>query len=270
MMRVSRISLPIFLLAAVLFSGAGIQVSAAQDNQEPLPQETMQIGLSTDTVGIGADFAGQGLTIFGALGNLDPQVQRQGRYDIIVVLEGPEKPMVVHRKGRVMGMWMNTSSHEFEQVPESYIATATRAIQDVTDAKTFAKMSLGLQGLAFDANPAATPGAQAFADALKEINEKNGRYSEGGGIVEFISPNLFRATLALPANIPVGKHKARAFLFRNGAFLRESSSDLQIQKAGVEQQIFTFAHRQSAFYGLLAIATAIAIGWLGKLIFSRD
>lgn len=232
--------------------------------------ETLQIGLSTDTVGIGSDFAGQPLTIFGALTNLDTQIQRQGRYDIVVVLQGPEAPITVHRKSRVMGMWMNTSSQQFDLVPESYLLTATRQIQDITDRKTFEQLSLGINGLVFEASRFRQAYTEEFVTAVKDINKKNGRYSDGHGVVEFISPNLFRATLELPANVPIGKHKARAFLFKNGAFIRESSADLQIQKAGIEQQMFNFAHEQSALYGLIAIIIAMSIGWLGKLVFARD
>ena len=238
--------------------------------EEALPTETLQIGLSTDTVGIGSDFSGQNLTIFGALTNLDTQIQRQGRYDIVVVLQGPESPIVVHRKTRVMGMWMNTTSQQFEQVPESYIATATRQLQDVTDRKTFEQLSLGVSGLAFDASRFRQSYTEEFVAAVKDINKANGRYSDGSGVVEFISPNLFRATLELPANVPVGKHRARAFLFKNGTFIKESSTDLQIRKAGIEQQLFNFAQERSALYGLLSVLAAIAIGWLGKLIFSRE
>ncbi|WP_432288400.1 TIGR02186 family protein [Aminobacter sp. BA135] len=76
--------------------------------QEPAHPESIQIGLSTDRVAITADFAGADLTIFGALENADPLINRQGRYDVYVVLEGPARPVVVRRKSRVLGMWINT------------------------------------------------------------------------------------------------------------------------------------------------------------------
>jgi uncharacterized protein (TIGR02186 family) len=247
-----------------------ITLGSAAFAQDSLPPETIQIGLSTDTIGIGADFGGANLTIFGALTEADPLIQRQGRYDIVVVLEGPEVPLVLHRKGRVLGMWMNTASQAYEQVPLSYIASSTRAIQDITDKKTFSQLSLGLEALAFESNRYQTRRDEEFSTALKEINKKSGRYSDDSGVVEFISPNLFRATLKLPANVPVGKHKARAFLFRNGTFIKESSTGLQIEKAGFEQQLFVFAHENSAFYGFGAVGIAMLIGWLGRVIFRKD
>ena len=248
----------------------GCLLSTPSMAQQNLPSETIQIGLSTDTIGIGADFSGADITIFGALTGTDPLIQRQGRYDIIVVLEGPEVPLILHRKSRVLGMWMNTDSQRFEQVPLSYIVSSTRNIQDITDKKTFKQLSLGIEALVFESNRYQARRDEEFSGALKQLNRKSGRYSDESGTVEFISPNLFRASLKLPANVPVGKHKARAFLFRNGAFIKENSTGLQIEKAGFEQELVIFSQKNSVWYGLGAIAAAMLIGWLGRVIFRRD
>ncbi len=255
------------LMLAGLLHTVCVPIALAQGE---LPQELIQIGLSTDTIAITSGFSGADLTIFGAVTNTDPQVQRLGRYDIIVVLEGPETPMVVREKTRVFGMWLNTRSADFDVVPLSYIASSTRKMRDITDNESFKKLSLGIENLLLDTGRAKTEIAGEFADALKDINRKSGRYSEDSGLVEFISPNLFRATLRLPTNVPIGKHKARAFLFRNGAFIKESSAGLQIEKAGIEQNVYRFAHEHSFVYGLLAIALAIITGWLGRVIFRKD
>ena len=63
--------------------------NAAQEPLQATNPESIQIGLSTNRVAITADFSGADLTIFGSLDNADPLVARQGRYDVIVVLEGP-------------------------------------------------------------------------------------------------------------------------------------------------------------------------------------
>ncbi len=242
----------------------------AQSATGPNP-ETIQIGLSTDTIAITAGFEGKELTVFGALNNTDPLIQRQGRYDIVVVLEGPAKDIVVRKKARLLGIWVNRASESFSGIPSSYSLASTRSMQDITDSATFAKLSLGVTGMVL--NP--TFGQQratldAFIGALKAIKLDRGLYNERPGAVEFISPNLFRATLALSADVPVGNHLARAFLFRNGAFLKESSTSLQIVKAGFEQQIYRAAHDRSFYYGMFSVALAMLIGWLGRVMFKRD
>ncbi len=247
----------------------GLMSGTVCAQQAPLPTETIQIGLSTDAIAIRSNFSGTALTIFGALTNTDPLIQRQGRYDIVVVLEGPEVPLVLRRKSRVFGMWLNTASEEFDLAPLSYVATSTRTMQDITDQQTFAQLSLGIENLSLRSSRAKTARAQEFSAAFKELNKNSGLYSENAGSVEFISPNLFRATLQLPANIPIGKHKARAFLFRNGTFIRESSAPLQIEKAGFEETVYAVAYQQSVWYGLAAICLAMTIGWLGNAVFRR-
>ncbi len=88
--------------------------------------------------------------------------------------------------------------------------------------------------------------------------------------MQFLSQNLFRATVRLAPNVPVGTHKARAFLFKSGLFIKESSAQLEIRKSGFEQSIFRIAHNYSFLYGVFAISLAMLTGWLGRLIFRKD
>src|SRR5690606_39179681 len=100
-------------LAGTLMALLLLLMPAAAQAPETTNPENIQIGLSTDRVSITADFSGADLTIFGALDNADPLIARHGRYDVIVVLEGPPRPIVVRKKNRVLGMWINTQSETF-------------------------------------------------------------------------------------------------------------------------------------------------------------
>lgn len=239
--------------------------------QDAFP-ENIEIGLSTDKVSITADFTGADLTIFGALDNADPLISRQGRYDVIVVLEGPARPVVVRRKDRVLGMWINTESETFVNVPVSYSIATTRQLQDITEPKSYRQLALGANNLFFEPlEPADNPATiQEFAKALRERKKATGLFSERIGGVQFLSQNLFRATVALAPNVQVGTHRARAFLFRNGAFVRETSAQLAIVKSGFEQSVFRAANDYGFLYGLFAVALAIVTGWLGRIVFKKD
>ncbi|WP_411908585.1 TIGR02186 family protein [Mesorhizobium sp. ES1-4] len=249
------------LLAAVVPTGA----------QTP-SVESIQIGLSTDNVSITAGFSGADLTIFGSLENPDPLVARQGRYDVIVVLEGPPKPVVVRRKDRVLGVWVNLDSETFENVPVSYSVATTRPLQDITDPNSYRQLSLGSSNLYMQPADAGDSPAtiEEFTAALRERKTATGLYSENVGGVQFLSQNLFRATVRLAPNVPVGTHKARAFLFKSGLFIKESSAQLEIRKSGFEQSIFRAAHDYSFLYGVFAVSLAMITGWLGRLVFRKD
>ncbi|MDI6025438.1 TIGR02186 family protein [Corticibacterium sp. UT-5YL-CI-8] len=272
----------VLMLAALLCTTAAV----AQDAPPPQPvpgaeddrqraqqiQEGIQIGLSMDRISITADFSGAQLTIFGALENPDSLLSRQGRYDVVVVLEGPTRPVVVRRKSRVLGMWINTESETFLNVPMSYSIASTRAFQDVTDPGSYRRLSLGadnihLQPADVDDNPVTI---EEFTAALRDRKKAGGLFTDNIGGVHFLSQNLFRATLSLAPSVPVGTHKARAFLFRQGVFIKEASTQLVIVKSGFEQAVFRFANNHSFAYGVFAIGLAMLTGWLGRIVFRRD
>ena len=102
------------------------------------------------------------------------------------------------------------------------------------------------------------------------MKEQSRLYSVSFGTIEFVSQTLFRATLVLPPDLPVGRHLVRAYLFREGQFIRERSEELWVRKTGLENEVSTFAANYGALYGLLAVALAVATGWFGRVLFKRD
>ncbi len=264
-MRLARYS---FILLAAFLAG---QPALAQ--QRPANTETVEIGLSTDTIAITSGFRGTDLIVFGALDNADPLIQRQGRYDIVVVLEGPERSFVVRRKDRYLGIWVNAKSASFQHIPASYSLASTRNLQDIATPKIFTQLGLGVNNMYYEPMPdgfSSSKSLKEFTTELPRLKLKQRLYNQRPGDVQFLSATLFRATLSLPANVPVGKHVARAFLFRNGEFLRENATSLNIVKAGLEFRIYRAANQYSLLYGIFAVLLAVVTGWAGRLIFRKD
>ena len=248
---------------------AGRRAAAQARHANP---EGIQIGLSTDRVAITADFTGADLTIFGALDNADPLVSRQGRYDVIVVLEGPA------RAGR--GAPQGPHPRHVDQHPVRNLRERAGLLFGRHDAHaaghhrpeelpaTVARRRQHLSPAAEEGDDPVT--IDEFTDALRDRKKATGLYSVRVGGVQFLSQNLFRATLALAPNVPVGTHKARAFLFKNGLFVKETSAQLAIVKSGFEQSIFGFARRLQLLLRPLRGALAMLTGWLGRIVFRRD
>lgn len=256
--------LRVALLAGVWLPGA----SLAQDGE----RENITIGLSSETVQIATNFTGSDLTIFGSVNNAKADALATGGYDVIVVLEGPPKPITIREKKRVLGMWVNADAFSFRDVPRSYVLASTRNLRDVSPEETFRQLSLGV-GMRFfepvleNASPARLA---YFSTALRDQKIASGLYREGVGDVRFLSQSLFKATLFLPADIPLGTHRARAFLFKNGVFVDEDSTGLYVAKDSFEQWLFNSAQQHGFFYGLAAVALAIFVGWAGRQLFRRD
>jgi uncharacterized protein (TIGR02186 family) len=261
-----------FLCAAALALSAGGAHAQVPAQPPPLP-ETFEIGLSTETISVGTNFGGSRLVVFGALDNADQRLLRQGRYDIVVILEGPRRDIVVREKERTVGIWINRAAERFNGVPSSYALVSTRPLRDIAPATTLRQLDIGVENLEFEAPSIRTvrPERKAeFSQAVKRLGERGGLFTQTTGGIDFVSATLFRANLQLPSDLPVGRHVARAILFREGVFVRERSEDLWVVKTGIESQISRFAATSGLFYGLLAVAVAVFTGWFGRIVFKRD
>ncbi|MFD2236148.1 TIGR02186 family protein [Aureimonas populi] len=249
------------LLAALLVALAPARAQEA---------ETFEIGLSTDVISVGTNFAGSQLVVFGALDNADQRILRQGRYDIVVVLEGPRRPLVVRERSRFLGLWINRGAERFSDVPVSYSVSATRPLRDVAPRETLQQLSVGASNLPFNRVESGDIERAEYVAALNRLRAESGLYQSTHGTIQFVSNTLFRANLTLPADLPVGRHVVRAFLFREGAFLRNRSQDLWVRKTGFESRISNYAASNGLAYGLIAVALAFLVGWFGRILFKRD
>ncbi|MDO1580931.1 TIGR02186 family protein [Rhizobium oryzicola] len=237
-------------------------------------REGLEIGTSTSEIAITSDFRGADLTIFGALTNTDELFLAIGQYDVVVALEGPRDYATVRRKERVFGIWMNTQSMTFEQVPESYSIASTRKIEDIQGLTTLSRMGTGVGIDHMTLSPTGYVGNAGsisdFRNAYKRLKLSNGLYQRDTTGVRFVSSSLFRATLKLPANIPDGVHIVHAYLFKSGDLIAQRELPLRVVKTGVEQAITDAAHEKPVAYGLLCVLIAIVTGWGASLAFRKD
>ncbi len=234
--------------------------------------EKLDIGISTDQIAITSDFRGADLTIFGAIDGFDPNVLAQGKYNIVVALEGPKENTTVRKKERVFGIWINTSSMTFELVPESYSLSSTRDIETIAPPGDMTNMGIGVAHIPLIPIGFIGDGSNLteFRDAFRRLRETTGVYQRDPGGVQFISSSLFKASLRLPADVPNGSHIVRAYLFRDGIFVAAKALELQVVKTGLEQAITRAAHESPFLYGIVAVLLAVITGWLASIIFRRD
>lgn len=236
-----------------------------------LRAETLVTALSTERVSIESNFTGSGVVIFGTVERDQQTVARGAPYEIVVTLTGPLRPMVARRKEQVAGIWINRTSSELPRVP-SFLAIATTApMADVAGNPVRARQGLGFDMLPTRGLPDALPPVRTeFDAAFFRLMQKEGLFSLNEGSVEFLSPQLFRAPIALPSNVPIGWYTATVYLFSGGVLLAKTTQDFSILKGGFEQAITNLAHQQPALYGLATVVVACFTGWLAGVAFRRD
>lgn len=222
--------------------------------------------LSEHEIELKYSFTGRTLLLFGAIDHEGP-AEGAGGYDLVLVIRGPDVPLVVRRKARVVGLWINRDSATYPAVPGFYAMVSSRPLPDVAPPDMLDGLGLGLARLELEPE---TPGPDVadFRAGLIRNLEHGGLYATGGN-VQVLRNTLFRASFDFPSNVPEGDYEAEAFLFKDGNLLAEEKIPLVVEKAGVARAINSFANQYPAAYGLIAVLLALLAGWLAAVV-ARD
>jgi uncharacterized protein (TIGR02186 family) len=235
----------------------------------PAAGQRLIASLSNHRVMVTSSFTGAELVLFGYIEATAP---RKGGYDIVATVIGPRQTMVTYRKDRVLGVWVNADSRIFDKVPSYVAVLANRPLDAIANAETRRKLQLGLDDISLPQRGASVdPGPNdPFRQAFMAINQDRKLYVEAANGITFLTPTFFRASISLPAYVPVGNYDVDVRLFADGKLIARAPSAFEVYKAGFEQFVTSAVRNQSLLYGISTAAMALAIGWLASVVFRRD
>lgn len=232
--------------------------------------------LSEHLVSITSSFTGSEILVFGAVGDTadDPSLSPFDPFHIAIVVRGPPVPVVTRNKERTAGIWVNRRSVQFGAVPGFYAAATTGPLREIASETVLLRHQIGSEFLRFPLDR--PPGKDDpiveddYRRALVRLLAKTEKFRDEIGKVTFLGERLFRWTVRLPANVPVGNYKVEVYLLRGGQVTSAQTSPLFVHKIGVERGIFRFATEQPFLYGLLAVLIALGAGWAANVVFGKD
>lgn len=224
--------------------------------------DSLLVDMSIHQIEIDSVFSGTSLLLFGA-------TDRPG--NIIIILRGPDTAVKVRRKRREAGIWINSRSIEFDKVPQFYSIASSSMGEVLLKESQLKYYQVGTENIYLKTqNPKKSiADVQAFSSALLRVKTNQKLYPTVPGRVSFIDTNLFRASIDIPSNIPVGDFSIVVLLVANGEVVSEKRLPLSIKKSGLSAEISTFAHINSEIYALIALITALLAGWVGNLFFRK-
>lgn len=226
----------------------------------PVAAEEIVAGLSHSRVSITTDFSGEEILIYGAVKRVAPEPEGPP-LEVIITVEGPSTPVVVRKKSRVFGIWVNASSVTVDAAPTFYAIAATgpldRILSETEDLRHNVSIGRAIRavGIAGEAED-----APSYLDALIRLRTEDRRYAENQRGVRLNEQTLFRADIALPSNLTEGDFLVRLFLARGGRVVDVQEQVINVRKEGLERWIFNLSRREPLLYGLLSLALAVAAG----------
>lgn len=224
--------------------------------------------ISQHEVQVRQGFRGADLLLFGAI--LTPEGSRAGQdYDIVVVLKGPTRSIVLREKQRIAGIWVNAASAEFRSAPTFFAVASSKPINRIVDDKTAAIYELGLPWLQLSPIGSYDPKEQArFSAGLVDRMRRDGLYKEDSHGVTVNEQVLYQARIALPSNVQTGTYTAETFAITRGRVVASAISRVEVRKQGFERFVELFALNKGFLYGLIAVGISVAMGFLAGRLFA--
>ena len=239
-------------------------------------REKIHADISTRSVRVTSSFTGTEIIVFGAIEHGRPEnAANEDLYDVVVVLEGTAQQLVARRKSNVAGLWINTHALTFESVPSYYAISSSRPLEEIADPIVLRNHDIGFEQVRMKPisgweTGITTADLRKFKEAVIRLKISSGLYVQNEfGVVFVGGASLFRTTIDLPANVPVGTLHARVLLFRKGQMLSQFQTQVLMQREGIERFVHDFAFDYPLLYGIAAVLIAAGAGLAASSYFNR-
>lgn len=255
-----RLAAPLLLLALAL---AGGDARGAE----------LVLSLSKARVTITSNFTGDTIVLFGVIAPGESATPAPPQ-DVIVTVRGPSESFTTWRKERFLGLWVNADSRSFLAAPSYLAVLANRDPALIAGSEMLRQEQVGLDNnrllQRIGSDYADVVPQDPFRQAFLRVKQAQGLYFERPAGVEFIAPNVFRATIPLPGTAPIGPYEVVVKTFADGALVSRGALSLEVAKIDFEQTVATTAQDHPWLYGLATALMALGVGFIANLAFRRD
>jgi uncharacterized protein (TIGR02186 family) len=240
----------------------------------PARAERLIVSVSNHRVTVTPNYAGEELVLFGSVEKDASTPANRTSYDLVVTVSGPRADMVTRRKERKLGIWINTDSRQFLQVPTYLSLFSNRPFEAFASPEVMRRQQLGLNNVLLTQRVgpdyADVVPDDPFRSSFVRLRKQHGLYREETSAVTFLTPTLFRTGIPLPGEVPIGTYDVEIKLFSDGALVTKTDTAFEIVKVGFEQFVANSARNNGFAYGLATAFMALMTGWMASIVFRKD
>ena len=219
--------------------------------------------ISENNIKIETNFIGKEVIIFGILN--DDQ-------ETIMTIKGPEKNALIQKKERILGFWFNTKKITYNQIPSIFFIASSNEIEDILPTSTIIKEELSfdylLENKTSQRNFISDISLDTWKSNFVRIKKNKNLFKEYE--IEKIDNKLFQTRIFFPAKSIPGEYKVNVYQIKDNLILNNKEKVITLKKSGIGNQIYNFAHKNAAAYGLFAIIFAVLSGFLAATLFRRS
>ncbi len=247
-------------MSLLLFSSAFF-VSGGYGRTSPPSIDEVQ----PKTIRIGSFFSGGQVTVRGVVPSGDQVALR---------ILGPRGHLVLMKKGRVGGLWMNVGQITFQDIPNVYLLWTSGKLSSLGTGACLQAWAMDYSSLLAGALTQKNPKEEArLLRELVKLKEEDQLYHIHEDAVQ-LKPiergawDQVDAVLNLPAKIAPGTYALEMIAFKDGAGRLIHSSTIEVKLAGFPALVSNLAARRGLWYGILAVIIATLSGLVIGIVFS--
>ena len=212
-------------------------------------------------INIDVGFTGAKLLFFGVIE--DPG-------DVVVAVTGPRKRLKARKKEKFMGVWINSNSKTFNDVPTYYYVAASKKLKNLDANEAFYVNQIGLKNIRFEGGEEQEDSErEVWKRGIVETMGKLGRYRSEVGKVYISKNGLFKAEFTFSSDIIEGEYIVDTLLLKSGNVIGAKRSFINVSKSGIGEKIYNFSSNHSLSYGIISVLFALTFGFLANEIIRR-
>ncbi len=208
--------------------------------------------ISDNKINIDVGFKGAKLLFFGV-------IDEEG--DVVVSVTGPRKTVKVRKKEKKMGLWLNSDTKVFFDVPSYYYVASTRPLKELHAENVMQINQVGIENIRFAGAEEHEERSSWVNGIIKSMIEV-GRYKPEQGLIQISDKRLFKTELNFSAELVDGQYLVDTLLLKNGAVIAARRSFINVSKTGYGEKIYKMANNNSLLYGLAAVFFAFIFGFI--------
>ena len=215
--------------------------------------------ISDNKINIDVGFKGAKLLFFGVIDD-------EG--DIVVSVTGPRKTVKVRKKEKKMGLWLNSDTKVFFDVPSYYYVASTRPLKELNADNVLQINQVGIENIRFAGAEEQVERSSWVNGIIKSMIESGG-YNPEQGLIQISDKRLFKTELNFSAKLVDGQYLVDTLLLNEGAVIAARRSFINVSKTGYGEKIYKVANNNSLLYGFTAVFFAFIFGFIVHQITRR-
>jgi uncharacterized protein (TIGR02186 family) len=159
-------------------------------------------------------------------------------------------------------------------VPSYLAVLSSQPFDKIADADSLRRLKVGFDNFLLPQQIGPDLGDVPLSDPFRmsfvRLKQQHGLYVQKTNGVTLLTPTVFRAEIALPAEAPIGSYGVEIKALADGALKSTGVSAFEITKVGFEQFVANAAREHGLLYGLTTAMMAVLTGWFASVVFRRD